>query len=305
MTAAKVILPDGRTFCLGMVSPKSPPQVLRFKMYRTLLATTPPPAVVNYGQKAASSLARMYLNDREGCCVISGETHQIGVVTGNDSPVCVVATDAEIQQMYNLLKAGPGDSGCIITDVLNYKKSHGMLAAGKAHKIDGYVAVDLTNRVEVQVATYLFGGITLGLNLPGAWSSSARPGFTWDNTNSPPVGGHEIVAYGYNGIGVLVSTWGMTGTVTWAALANTSIFTEGYAQLSPEWYGSDKLAPCGVDASTLAADLAKLGGGVIPPIPDPNPTPPDPVPPAPVPDLKFPLTISVQANGRAIVTGSP
>ncbi len=58
------------------------------------------------------------------------------------------------------------------------------------------------------------------------------------------------------------------------------------------WYGCDKLAPCGIDASTLKVDLAKLGGGILPPI-DP-PVPPTPTPPVPVPPPYPPPTFTVQ-----------
>ncbi len=80
------------------------------------------------------------------------------------------------------------------------------------------------------------------------------------------MGGHDIPAVGYSPKGVTISTWGGTRLVTWPAMLSTRWFEECYAILSPDWYGSDKLAPHGVDAATLKADLAKLGGGTVPPI---------------------------------------
>jgi hypothetical protein len=167
--------------------------------------------------------------------------------------------------------------------VLDYFRDNGLLFNGAVKKIDGYVSVDWTNKLEVQVALYLFGAITIGINLPSEWTSSA----VWDLTYSPIVGGHDVTCVGYNEQGVQVSSWGRLYTITWAAFLKSVWLEEAYVMLAPDWYGNDKLAPSGVNADMLAADLAKLGAGTIPPL-DPTPVPPpspgpQPVPPSPIP----------------------
>lgn len=84
---------------------------------------------------------------------------------------------------------------------------------------------------------------------------------------------HNCIDYDQNG--VWVATWGGTRLITWAAMASKTWVEEADVLLSPDWYSSGGLAPNGIDAATLAADLAKLAGGVIP---DPSPTPVPPVP---------------------------
>src|SRR6185312_3355886 len=108
-------------------------------------------------------------------------------------------------------------------------------------------------------------------------------------------------------------------TITWRAFQSRQWLEECYAILAPDWYGNDQLAPCGVDAATLQADLAKLGGGVIPdigpaptpPTPPRPPVPPPPGPPAPVPppapptplfSLSFPRTVRA---GRTVAFRAP
>ena len=67
----------------------------------------------------------------------------------------------------------------------------------------------------------------LGVELPAAWVAKSEPSekrlTVWDVAGDPdPVENgrkHCIVAYGYNAQGVLIDTWGMFGTITWAALA--------------------------------------------------------------------------------------
>lgn len=285
---ASVYLPKvQKTVKLGRIRPKSSPQVLKFCNYLRVGAV-PPPAKVDYYTKALASIKRVYLNDRYGDCVIAGKYHAEGVWSANESGTAVLGSDQEVYQSYQTI-CGPGDNGCNITDVLDYYKAHGLPFSGQTKKIDGYVAIDTTNKLEVQTALYLFGALTIGINLPGAWADNAKDGAVWDVTTSGVVGGHDVTIVGYDDKGVQIATWGMVVTITWAALATTQHVEEGYALLAPDWYSNSNVAPCGVNAAELVSDLAKFGGGSIPPIPDPAPplpplppTPPVP-PPAPAP----------------------
>lgn len=275
--------PVYRTVRLGR-RPPSPntPAPLRLSRYLSLAGATPPPAKVDYWSKAGPSLSRMYLNDQYGDCVIASKHHGIGVFTGNDAAAVALATDNEVYQQYQTI-CGPGDNGCVITEVLDYWKSRGLTASGVKHTIDGYVSVDWRNKLEVQIAIYLFGHLSIGINLPSAWANGASPGGTWDVTATGIVGGHDVAVVGYDEKGVQISTWGITPpiTITWAAFTSSRYLDECYAVLSPDWYGSDKVAPMGLDAARLIADLATLGGGSVPNIDPPAPPPVPPVPPYP------------------------
>lgn len=279
---ATVRLKDGRQVKLGRIRPKVLPPVLRFKHYLAFSKATPPPSVVDYSPKAMQSVKRTYLNDRYGDCVIAGKYHQLGIWSGNDtdSGGVVLADDREVLDAYHRI-CGPGDNGCVITDVLDVFQQKGLTASGKTYKIDGYVAIDNTNKLEVQVALFLFGSLTLGIDLPGAWADAGE-GELWDVTRSGIVGGHDVCAIGYDDVGVTICTWGGLRKITWAAFMSKQWITECYAELAPLWYNSDKLAPCGVNVSQLQIDLSKLQNGIIPEI-DPTPVPPGPVPPGPTP----------------------
>jgi hypothetical protein len=296
-------LPRRRVY-LGRIRPKARPQCLHLASYLLTRGAMPPPASVDYGAKAATSINRMYLNDTYGDCVIAGKAHELGVWSANDadSGGVVLATDQEIYRQYESI-CGPGDNGCVITDVLDVMKEKGFIAGGKAYPIDGYVAVDWTNKLEVQVALYLFGALTLGINLPEAWTEGGD-GSTWDVTNTGIVGGHDVTAFGYDSRGVWIATWGGRRLITWAAFTSSRWIEECYAQLAPLWYGNDKLAPCGVDAHALKADLELLGSGTIPSI-DPTPVPPLPVPPPspPVPPSP-PAPVNPNYSGTATLSGN-
>ncbi len=255
---------------LGRIRPKSRPQALRFSAFFDPTAmTVPPPPIIDYYSKAAASIAHMYKNDQYGDCVIASVGHVHGVWTANDTGTPVIATDAEIVSAYHTI-CGPGDNGCNISDVMDYRKASGIKLGGAIHKIDGYVSIDWSNKLEVQVALYLFGALTLGINLPSAWANT-NDGGIWDVTNTGIVGGHDVPIVGSDDTkGVTIATWGGKRLITWPALTSRKWIEECYAVLALDWYGSDKLAPCGVDVQGLVAALAALGNGTIPPITPPT-----------------------------------
>lgn len=293
MSVATAVLNDGKTVKLGRIRPvailEDDPKyrvlvfpggkaraTLKMHAYFTPDKATPPPAKVDWYSKVPAVVARMYLNDTYGDCVIAGKYHQVGVWSGNDTtqgtPTAVQGTDQEVYTSYQTI-CGPGDNGCIITDVLDYFQRTGLKFNGIAHKIDGYVSIDWTNKLMVQAALQVFGSLTIGINLPNAWTCT---NCTWDTTNANIVGGHDVCCVGYDDVGVQILTWGGLVTITWAAFLSKSWIEECYAELSPDWYGADSMAANGIDAATLKADLQKLGGGVIPD-PGPGPQPPTPL----------------------------
>lgn len=274
-----------RTVKLGRVAPRHNKPVPRLARYFDAPRSAPP-AKVDWTPKAMDSLTRMYLNDQEGDCVIAGKYHALGVATGNDAGTALVVSDSEIQQVYNRLKAGPGDSGCVITDVLDAWVKTGLPVNGTPHKADGYVSVDWSNKDMVKAAIAVFGFLTLGINLPQAWASAA----VWDVTNSRIVGGHDVTAVGYDEMGVYVSSWGRVYLITWNAFTSHQWVGECYAVLIPEWYGSDLLAPSGIKLDALKTDLARLQQGGIPDVTPPAPPAPPqpPAPPAPPPAPTYP-----------------
>jgi hypothetical protein len=289
-----------QTVKLGRIRAKSMGRRLHFGNYFNESLAAPPPTSINRRDKAAASMARMYLNDQYGCCVISGKAHALGLwSTDSDSGGIVQATDAEILSQYHGI-CGPGDNGCMITAVLDRMKSSGFTAGGKTYKIDGYVAADWTNKLQVKTCQYLFGATSIGINLPQAWADSA----VWDVTTSPIVGGHDVTPIDYDEKGVYVSSWGRIYLMTWAAFTSTKWLEEYYVPLSPLWYGNDKLALHGINATVLKDDLAKIGRGEVPSI-DAPPPPPAPSSLTVVTAIRYepdPKTLPVNGTGNIVGT---
>lgn len=285
---------------LGRVRPKAQPMALKLSAYLKP-GYTLPTLPVDWTTKAQAAISQMYLNDQYGCCVIADSFHRVGIWTGNESGNPVVGTDQEVLSTYRIWNPGNQDNGCVITDVLDYIKSTGITVAGQNHKIDGYVAVDWTNWDEVLVALYLFGAITLGINLPEAWTQNA----VWDiptGSGAQIAGGHDVPAVAkIVDNQVRIASWGRLYDVTQPAFTSKKWLEEAWAILSPDWYAKANVAPNLIDASTLAADLQKLSSGTIPDIgptpgPGPGPGPNPPPPPAPTPafSLNFPRAVRAE-----------
>jgi hypothetical protein len=261
------------------------------KLHNYLRASLPtPPTSVDYTGKAVSVLANIYDNDTLGDCVIAGGYHVVGVETGNAGKV-FTATNSQIIADYSAIGGYvPGnsntDQGCDEKTALGYWTSHGF---ANGTKLLGWLAVDPTNKTELMQALYLFENLYFGIELPDAWITPfpSASGFTWGVAGqADPENGHCIMGAGYNSNGVTIDTWGMLGTLTWAAIAKYCIATEGgeiYVMLTPDQLAKGQTtAPNGVAWTDLISDFDSLGGSVPVPTP-PTPTPPTPTPPAPTP----------------------
>lgn len=285
MALASFKLSGGHAVKLGRIIPAVMPKCVRFGDYFAPshdFYTRMLPASIDYSVKAQRSLRTMLGNDRWGNCVIVGKLHQAGLWTGNDSDSGgeVMPTENEAVTQYKAI-CGPGDRGCYIASVLDHQTRHGLIAGGKLHKLDGYVSVEAGNTDLVKAAIFLFGSVTLGINVPRDWMNVGDGGI-WDLSGESSVGGHDVAAVGYDGRGVQVSTWGGFRTITWNAMRTNRIVDECYASLAPSWYNADSLMPAGVNVTALRTALAALAAGEDPIVPDPV-DPVDPVDPGPVP----------------------
>jgi hypothetical protein len=291
--------PDGTTLRFGRKQPRIVYPHLKLGNYLTA-ALPPPPATVDYSRDANSALAKMYLNDTLGDCVIACVGHDVGVFTGNaDNPDGgFLLTDAQIEALYSAacgyVPGNPNtDDGCEIQSTLTFWQQNGA-PIGSTHKIAGMLAVDPTNLAEVQTAIWLFENVIFGVALPDAWVNPppSASGFVWDIAGAPdPNNGHCFPAMSYNTPAwpntLMIATWAMTGFITPAAMAYYAASAQGgelWTVVSQDTINSaSQLAPSGVNWSQMVADFNAMGGTVTPPSPTPTPTPTLTPPSDPVP----------------------
>jgi hypothetical protein len=271
MTVKTITQPtSGQTFKLGRRRPIARGPRLSLNRYLSRSLPTPP-AEWDYTAPAASVLKNLYLNDQLGDCVIAGMAHLEGVFTASGTGTPVAFTDDQITAMYGAIGGYvPGDpstdNGCDEVTALNYWEQTGF----EGHKISGYLAVNAADKDECAVAAWLFENMFFGVNLPDRWINPmpASDGFTWGVAGAAdPQNGHCFIsAKGNLSEGVSIDTWGMSGLVTWAAVAAYASHGAGgdlFVVLTPEIVSrAIGRAPNGFAWGQLLADFAAIGGKV-------------------------------------------
>ena len=260
-----------RKYRMGRKRPvaRCPRLTLGNYLYRGL---APPPPSCDYTAKAAKAIGEMYMNNQLGDCVIAGVAHLVGVMTGNATGKPVLYTQKQIVALYSAIGGYvPGDpntdQGCDEQTALNYWQQTG--APAGHHKIAGWIGVNGADPTEVRTALWLFENLCFGIELPDAWINPepTHSGFVWDVAGDPdPNNGHCVVGVGYDDKGVTIATWGMTGTITDAAIAKyaTQVGSgELYTVVSEDTIvKAAGKAPNGFDWSQLVADFDSMGGNV-------------------------------------------
>jgi hypothetical protein len=233
-----------------------------------MIAEALPPMPATTGaryQQVLDVVGRMYGNDKFGCCTKAGQAHLIGFFTGTANPPAATFTDQQVIDDYLRLTGGQ-DTGLDEITVLEDWRDNKALPLGVQHSIAGFAAVDATAKLHVQFALDAFPNLYLGLALPDAYVSPfpSGNGFTWDVAGDPDQeNGHAIVASDYTEDGIIVWTWGMWGTMTWAALAKYLVPLVGgelHVVMTQEAINkASQKTTSGFDWVGLQADLPQIG----------------------------------------------
>ena len=189
-------------------------------------------------------------NDRLGDCVVAGWVHLTQAVTKETGGTYTYPGDAATQIEYFKLTGGP-DSGLAETTFLQTAQNSPILGS----QVDTFGIIDHTKVDHVKSAIYAFGGAYLGVTLPKS-AQSQFPG-TWSVVpHSPIVGGHCIIAIGYDAKFVYIVTWGKVIRCTWEWF--TTYVDEAYAIIYTEEVQKNRGPLSGLDIARLRADVASL-----------------------------------------------
>jgi hypothetical protein len=232
-----------------------------------------PPKTLDYTPAAAAGLSQMYLNDTEGDCVIAEMAHTENVLQGNALAKQLIFSDTQINALYSAIGGYvPGnpstDNGCDPITALNFWHQKGLLV-NTVHSITSWMSVNAMEPVEVATALYLFENLMFAVGLPDAWVANmpSSSGFIWDVAGAADENnGHCFLGTGFDANGnIKISTWGMLGTITQAALqtyannANESAGGNLFCVVSPDSLNrAQKKAPSGFDWSQLIADMESM-----------------------------------------------
>ena len=207
----------------------------------------------------------MLANDQVGNCVVAGGMHEtmlLGALGGHGAPRF---TDGDALADYSAITGYvPGhddtDNGTDMVDAAHYRQRTGLIdAAGRRHKIDGFVSLHAGDVEEVVLAAYLFGVIGLGADLPTNADDQFDAEQPWSLTPHPGHGGgHYFSCVGRNHEGnLLVVTWGRLHAVEPAWLAER--MDEGVAYISREALrGNELLNQRNMDWSAIERALGRF-----------------------------------------------
>lgn len=240
--------------CLGKDRVKRPLKMLSFSNYYGRASAIDHPKVCAWERPLDW---KMLGNDTVGDCTIAAALHmQMAWASVAQSTNVPIFTTNDALDLYSAITgynpADPNtDQGAVETDVLAYWQNTGM----HGNKILGYVAVDVTSKDAMDAATYIFGGLYLGIQVP-AYIMNVPAGGSWSYTGSGDTsieGGHAIPRIGYGEDGATIISWG--SLYHWDRQFEADNCEEAYAVVDDYWIKASGRSPSGVDMPSLLADL--------------------------------------------------
>lgn len=262
------------------------------------------PAVVNWWDKVPLP---MDLNDSLGDCTIADVAHAVAVFTQFGQGSAVVLSDADVLAVYERVGGyRPGDpstdNGCVIQDVLDDWRKTGI--SNPAHKIAAFLAVNYKDSAELKACTWLFGGVTLGVNFPKSAMAQFNNGQPWDydpTADNTIDGGHDVRLLGIAADGTMrVATWGAIQRVTPAWLAHYC--EEAWAQADQEWIKANA-SPEGLSVAALNAAFTQITHGQPGPFTGTTPPGPAPVPSPAITPEQTAANVSLATVAHRFVKG--
>lgn len=206
----------------------------------------------------------LFGNDKLGDCTCAQGAHAIQLWTSLTQENETVLTDKAVIDFYSktcgyVVGDQYTDSGGILADVLKYWYLNGY----DGHKLAGFASIRPGNRASVRDSIYLFGAVSLGLQLP----LTVQNATFWDVSPDVPLtgnaepgswGGHAALGVAYTPDYLLIYTWDKFIKATWSWVDR--YMDEAFALLSPDWINLSGNAPPGFDLASLQADMQAIKG---------------------------------------------
>lgn len=209
-------------------------------------------------------------NNDVGDCAPAGACHQIMAWTVEANGHAAPFSDATALRNYSEIAGydpnalpdrngnNPTDQGTLLSDLAKHWATKGIVDAyGKRHRIKAFVEMDPGDTRELWVATWLFGSVGLGFDLPDSAIEQTKRGQDWEVVRgAQSLGGHFVPAFARTGpIGTGV-TWG-------EPQAFTSRFYKKYNNQGLCVFSEDMLIKArkidGLDDARLRDDLIQIG----------------------------------------------
>lgn len=198
---------------------QTPRNVDRPKFGAMLSNTLPDPPMI-FGQQGLISHWGNLANDKLSCCVEAGFAHQV-MLWNAQAGINVSFTPDNVISEYSAITgydpAKPDtDQGTDVDEAMTYWRTVGIRdAGGKAHTIDMFADIPVSNIKLLTQTAWLMGSIGAGFALPDSADDQFTAGKPWDDVGSPPGGGHYVPIVGRNSVGnYILVTWGRLHAAT-------------------------------------------------------------------------------------------
>jgi hypothetical protein len=238
---------------LGKLAVRTDVRTLSLGRYIDGARLPSPPAV--FDETSGVDSWPMYANDRIGDCTTAAAAHMIEAWTAAGRGLPVEIPEGAVLDAFDHVKLTDpltGEEGAVELDVLRYWRATGI----GGHRIGAYARVAVHDQLLVHTASWLFGGLYIGLQMP--LTAQAQAVWDWTGSLSGPAlpgswGGHAVDVVRYDRNGLTVVTWGRLQELTWSFWERYC--DEAYCILSDDFLKEGN-APNGFDLAALEADLA-------------------------------------------------
>lgn len=226
----------------------------------------PPPESVDWIGDMPADLGPM-LNNKVNDCSCAAYYHALQVWSFNAAGTLETEPDSNVEALYSAVsgykasEAAPGPE-CSMQDVLTYLVKTGapVGADGKGvNKLAAFLEIDHRNLDDLKHTVQQCGVAYVGIAMPAYIHTSPMPQL-WDveHQNTKVIGGHAVIAAGYDAQGIQVISGGKTYTMTWAFFSKYT--HEAYALADAAWITVKDTSPAGLSLDALEQQMQALKG---------------------------------------------
>jgi hypothetical protein len=233
-----------------------PPQGLLYGSVLNAEMLPTPPKIFGHEQLLRGGDWGILGNDVVGCCVPCDAAHQTMLWTLEGRRLAAEFEVRNVLGDYAAVSDFDGspasDVGCDLQDYANYRQMIGVInTQGVRHKIQGWASLKAGNLAQLLQATYIFGAVSGGVQLPSSAEDQFNEQVPWSVVSGDTIrGGHCITIVGMNSAGnILILTWGrlQAATQEWVK----TYMDEAVVPLSTDMLNAKGVSPEAYDIATL------------------------------------------------------
>lgn len=230
-----------------------------FKLTDYISLPKPP---TKFGHYQLETTWGMLGNDQYGDCVWAGAGHET-MLWNKEANKEVTVTEQDALADYSTVTGfNPSDpatdKGTDMQVAAAYRRKTGISAQDGKHKVLAYLALEVSNEIQLRQAIYLFSAVGIGIQFPASAMTQFKGGKPWTVVKGSKIeGGHYVPAVGYDSKYIYVVTWGQIQKMSWGFFKLYN--DESLAYLSTEDLTNNESLE-GFNLSQLQTDLNALSG---------------------------------------------